>query len=171
MRCDVEADRLAALMVLDRNLEPVPEPFRMQPEVELVINFDEYLKFIESLSSNCQLLYFTADALHKAINTRNDQSLLRAFYVDMALAVSKELFFAEYTGKGSTVIRHEFYYCQEVRHPRASPETEGLLRQVLTDRGFGLPPVISMRNRRHWLYACDLLQSASETPVRWVKKL
>ncbi len=34
MRLDVEADSLAALMVLDRDLEPkVPEPFRMQPDV------------------------------------------------------------------------------------------------------------------------------------------
>ena len=52
MRMDVEADCLAALMVMDRELEPVPEPFRMQPDVELIVNFEEYLKFAQSLPSD-----------------------------------------------------------------------------------------------------------------------
>lgn len=170
MRQDVEADCLAALMVLDRNLEPVPEPFRMQPDVELVVNFEEYLKFVQSLPGDCTFLYFPTDKLQKSIETRAEQSLLKAFYIDMALAVCKELFFAEYGGKGATIIRHEFYDCQSFKHIDVHPDTALLLTHILQSKNFVMPTTIRADNVKHWEYACRLLQDATAGPTRWVEK-
>lgn len=171
MRLDIEADSLAALMVLNRELEPIPEPFRMQPDVEVVVNFEEYLKFVQSLPSNAQLLYFPIDKLHQSIESHNEQSLIKSFYIDVALAVCKELFFAEYYGKGATVIRHEFYGCQESKGISVMPDIPLLLMHILSEKGFPLPNVISPTNSRHWSYACKLVQDASKEPTRWVEKI
>lgn len=171
MRLDVEADSLAALMVLDRDLEPVPEPFRMQPDVEVVVNFEEYLKFVQSLPSDATFLYFPTDKLHKSIEARNEQSLIKSFYIDVALAVCKELFFAEYYGRGATVIRHEFYDCHNTKGISVMPDTQVLLLHILSEKGFTLPNAISNTNFRHWDYACKLLQDASKEPTRWVEKM
>lgn len=170
MRQDVEADCLAALMVLDRKLEPVPEPFRMQPGVMLVINFEEYLKFVASLPAGCDLLYFHTADLQKSVETRSDVSVLKSFYIDVALAVCKELFFAEYHGKGATSIRHDFYDCTDEKEIVVSQDTVLLLQHILQDKGFTLPSVISVQNIQHWNYACKLLQDASKSPTRWVEK-
>ena len=89
MRMDVEADCLAALMVMDRELEPVPEPFRMQPDVELIVNFEEYLKFAQSLPSDSTLLYFPTERLRQSVAARNEEALVKSFYIDMAMAVCK----------------------------------------------------------------------------------
>lgn len=171
MRLDVAADSLAALVVLDRDLEPVPEPFRMQPDVEVIVNFDEYLKFVQSLPMDSAFLYFPMDKLHQSIEARNEQSLIKSFYIDVALAVCKELFFAEYYGKGATVIRHEFYDCHDTKGISIMPNTEVLLLHILSEKGFPLPGVISRSNVRHWNYACKLLQDASKEPTRWVEKM
>lgn len=171
MRLEVEADCLAALMVLDRNLEPVPEPFRMQSDVEIVINFEEYLKFIQSLPPDRTFLYFPTDRLCKSIVAQNEKSLVKSFYIDMALSVCKELFFAECAGMGATVIRHEFYNCCATKNVTILPDTVLLLRHILSEKGFPLPTPISQKNTRHWEYACKLLQDASKEPTRWVEKL
>lgn len=171
MRQDVEADRLAALMVLDINLEPMPEPFRMQPGVHLVVNFEEYIKFVQGLPTGRSLLYFPVDKLQKLIEAHAEQSMLKAFYIDMSLAVCKELFFAEYNGRGATVIRHEFYNCHMAKHIPVQPDIPSLLTRILQGRGFVLPHEISARNATHWKYACKLLQDASKAPTRWVEKI
>lgn len=170
MRLDVEADRLAALMVLDRDLEPVPEPFRMQPDVEIFVNFEEYRKFVQSLPSDDMHLYFPVDKIHKSMDAHNEQALIKSFYIDMALAVCKELFFAEYNGKGATVLRHEFYNCNETKSISVTSDTVLLLSHILSEKGFPLPSAISAKNARHWGYACKLLQDAANGPTQWVEK-
>ena len=171
MRMDVEADCLAALMVMDRELEPVPEPFRMQPDVELIVNFEEYLKFAQSLPSDSTLLYFPTERLRQSVAARNEEALVKSFYIDMAMAVCKELFFAEYNGKSATVIRHEFCECRAEKSVTVTTDTVLLLSHILSAKGFGLPGTISPRNMQHWNYACKLLQDASKEPTRWVEKL
>ena len=65
-------------MVLDRSLEPKPEPFRMQPDVEIVIDFGEYLKFVQSLPTGHSFLYFTVDELHQAVEAHNELALIKS---------------------------------------------------------------------------------------------
>lgn len=67
----------------------------MQPDVEIVIDFGEYLKFVQSLPTGHSFLYFTVDELHQAVEAHNELALIKSFYTDTALAVCKELFFAE----------------------------------------------------------------------------
>lgn len=169
MKQDVGAECLAALMVLDRSLEPIPEPFRMQPDIEFIVCFDEYVRFLRTLPTGTPLLYFPTDKLQRFVETRDEQSLTKAFYIDTALAVCKELFFAEQYGKGAAVIRHGFYGCHDTKSIVVEDNTVLALCHILKEKGFPLSSDISSANARHWRYACKLVQDASKAPTRWVE--
>lgn len=171
MKIEAEADRLAALVVMDRNLELIPEPFRMQPDVEVIVDFGEYLKFVQSLPTGHPFLYFKVEEIQQAIEVHNELALLKSFYTDMALAVCKELSFAENNGTGATVIRHNFYDVKEQKNIKFTDETGNVLRLISEERGFPIPPRISSVNIPHWAYACKLLQDVRNSPTKWVEKI
>lgn len=162
---------MAALMVLDRSLEPKPEPFRMQPDVEIVIDFGEYLKFVQSLPTGHSFLYFTVDELHQAVEAHNELAPIKSFYTDTALAVCKELFFAESYAAGATAIRHGFCDVVDQKGVKYDTETADALKLICDKRGFTLPDRISAPNMKHWAYACTLLQDVRKGPTKWVEKI
>lgn len=168
MRSEVDADSLAALMVLNRSLEKVPEPFRMQPDLYLDVCFDEYVRFIRILP-DMDLLYLPTRQLKSFVEGRANAQLLKAFYIDMALAVGKELFFSEYSHRGATTIRHHFKTRAPQKQLGISSTTVLLLHKILGDKGFVLPATISARNQHHWQYACKLLQDAANGATPWVE--
>lgn len=168
---EVEADCLAAILVLDMELEPLPEPFRMQSDVALTVNFEEYVKFIGTLPDGTHILHSKSDRLKAAVVANDESALLKSFYVDMARAVGKELFYAERYGLGATVIRHGFYGQYPNKDIPSYGASEEILRTILQERGFQLPTTISAQNARHWKYACKLLYDASKDPTRWVEKM
>lgn len=172
MRVDVDADCFAALMVLDRTLEPTPEPFRRQPDVTLSVNFEEYKKFISTLPADSNFLYFPTSQLQTAIAANSTAALIKSFYVDTALAVCKELFFAEAPMRpcGATVIRHSFSDCEVTKSVTVTDQTIQVLKLLLSKKGFSLPSNISPVNQVHWHYACKLLQDAMDGPTKWVEK-
>lgn len=167
MKVEVEADRLATLLVMDASLEPRPAPIRLQPEVTVVINFEEYLRFVQLLPAGSAFLNSSIEKMQQCIRAHEERSLLKAFYVDMALAVGKELYFAETFHKGATVIRHEFYSCRTIKKIASDPDGAFLLGYLLKTKGFPLPAIVSEVNRLHWDYACMLIQEASKLPSRW----
>ena len=168
-REEVEADCLAALMVLDKSLEPVPEPFRMQPDVLLLVSFDEYKRFIESLRPDDNVLYYETYKLQRAVCNDNERGLLKAFYVDMALSVGKELSFASMLDRDATNIRHTFAEEAPLRNIDVTQAASKNLRSLLYVRGFDIFTKLSLRNNAHWDYACKLIQAAMDGPTKWVQ--
>ena len=169
MDIEAHADNLAALMVLDRGLEPTPEPFRMQGDVWVHVDYSQYLAFIRSLPEESQLLYNPTVVLKEAMEHRNDTALLKAFYTDMACAVGKELFFAEAKHKPATHIRHSFGSCTATKHVVVTETAVRALQSILYTHGFSVS-VPSAANLKDWSYACKLLQEALNGPTRWVEK-
>lgn len=170
MRVEADADCLAALMVLDPSLEPTPEPFRMQPDVTVVINLTEYIRFVQSLPSGSRYLRAPTDTIQSAIAANDTTRLLKSFYLDMALAEGKELYFAEREHRGATRIRHTLDTDTPYKNVRVSEKAEIALRRVLKDKGFELPTPISAMNKTHWDYACKLAQDVLDGPTKWVEK-
>lgn len=111
---ELTSDILATVLILDKRLEPQPEPFRCQPKVHFVISFEEYVKFIRNdLDSGYNWLYTSTKVLLENIRELDQQNtesarqeLFTAFLRDMAFAVMKELCIAEALGKGATRISH-----------------------------------------------------------------
>lgn len=169
MVAEVHADSLAALMVLDPTLEPVPEPFRMQPAVWMYVDYEQYLAFIRSLPENTHLLYNPTAALKAAMERRDTAALLKAFYIDMACAVGKELSFAEAEHRRATHIRHTLGNTTAHKEVVVTSTTVLTLQQILLSAKFpiGVP---SASNMGDWAYACKLLQDASSGPTFWVEE-
>jgi len=100
----------------------------------------------------------------------DEVAVLKSFYVDMALAVCKELFFAEAYSKGATKIRHTFRDCVVSKEIYADAASATLLHNLAAGKHYPLPENFSQCNQKHWAYACKLIKDASGTPTRWVEK-
>ena len=168
---DVSADCLAALMVLDPVLEPQPEPFRMQPDVNLLVNYDEYVRFVSSLPYGSHYLYLPTDTLVSYVDNNEEEKLLKYFYIDMAFAVGKELSFASRVGRDATVIQHEFSGCTTTKSVRLTPDSINKLDLILSGKGFSVAKDLSPHNKKLWDYACKLFSDAITHPTRWAESL
>lgn len=174
MRCDVEASHLASVLVLDKQLEPVPDPFRLQPDMLFVVSFDTYLRFIaltperyNVLNSPIHTLHAVLDRFEKHHNRQDGLLLLKSFYIDMAYAVCKELHYAEERDVDATYIRHAFNGPCIPKRVVITEQTASALSYAVSQRGFPLPSSLRTGNVGHWNYACKLYQDASALPTRW----
>lgn len=109
----VKSDSLASLLVVNRELEEEAEEFRLQPRVNFIVDFDNYLKFIDKELNVGDYLSVPMIVLKKHVeNYQTKKSipsygvLKRAFFMDMSLAIMKELHFAERHGKTVSCITH-----------------------------------------------------------------
>lgn len=167
MRCDVDADSLASIFVLDKELEPVPEPFRLQPDVLFVVSFEHYRKFVKNIPESRNILHYATSVLHQRMEEGNETALLKAFYTDMALAVCKELHYAEEYRAGASCIRHAFPTLLAEKRIHVTGEIPAILSMLAQKKGFPLPGTFRNQNQKHWDYACRLLQDASSHPTKW----
>ena len=164
----VDSNYLASVLVLQYDLEPkeYPEPFRMQPSVELVLPFSEYIKFVRSLPRKTEWLYYKTDALQSA----GDASLLRAFYYDVALAVGKELYFAEYYHRPATVIRHCFdLSCNQQKQVVVTQSAQKTFWLNMMTKQYSFDHNVMSENSQHLAYALKLIQDAQNGPTMWVE--
>ena len=99
-------DNLAPLLLLDKDMEPVPEPFRMQGNVLLLVPFSEYISFIDFYLDKVNYLSTPTHLLKQYVNDKNLDKLYQSFLMDMAFAVAKELHYAEAHQKDATFIVH-----------------------------------------------------------------
>ena len=146
MRCDVDADSLASVFVLNKDLEPVPDPFRLQPEMLFVIGFESYRKFVEHIPGSMNILYFTTNLLHTRMSEGNETALLKSFYIDMALAICKELYFAEEYKADASCIRHAFPILLAEKPIQIESKIPPLLRDLAQRKGFPLPAALRIGN-------------------------
>lgn len=167
---NADFSELAAVMVLLPELEPVPEPFRLNPDLLVLVDFGEYIRLIRSLPGDEPYLYTQLSRLRGYVQSNNELKLLKSFYVDMALAVGKELHFAESCSKQPTVIRHTFHGCNATKYVPLQEQTEQTLRYLLSERGFPVPEHLSASSLPSWTYACKLVQDAMGGTTKWVEK-
>lgn len=111
---ELSSEQLATILILDKQIEPYPEPFRFQPKVHLYIDFLEYIKFIRTelgtgydwLSTPTRVLNDLVREYDHGDSKIATVKLFAAFQQDMAFAIMKELCLAEREGKNVTKITH-----------------------------------------------------------------
>lgn len=163
----VTSDSLAALMLMNKALEPYPEPFRLQPSITFVIPFKEYVTWVMSLPRGSHLLYAETAKIQGAIESANMAALLRYFYADMAMALGKELHFAELYGKRASNIRHSFEGVQVGKAPTVSARIREALPVILSTKRFAIPVSGKIRNTVLLEHACTYLQGTQNPTFEW----
>ncbi len=153
-------DRLAAILCLDSDhaLEPSPQPIRGTSALTVIVPFDEYVRFLETLPKDFNLLYKTPrQALEDPV---------RSYYFDMARAVGKELYFCYKFNMRPTHFRHQF-------SGEAAPKPEldwrcyeDSFRYYLEERQFPIAPTGTAVPE--WVYACTMCGMSQQHPTtKW----
>lgn len=88
-------DNLSCLLNLNKQLEPFPEPVRLQPEVAIQISVETYNDFLTSLSKKNQGVVLLSGMQSALLTEDSSQQLYRAYLKDVAGAIFKEISFAE----------------------------------------------------------------------------
>lgn len=90
-------DTLASILLIRKDLEEYPEPYRSNGDIEIRVSFEAYQRFIDKyLAVGDFLATQTNTLLYYLRNDRLDL-LCRCFYLDMALAVVKEVWYTDIT--------------------------------------------------------------------------
>lgn len=132
----VKPDSLASILVVNRELEEEAEAFRLQPKVNFVIDFDNYLEFIDKELNMGKYLALPMKALKtQTANYQTTKSktaytfLKRAFFKDLCLGMMKELYFAEKDRKTVSYITHRI----EGERLEGSDFIEKMFKEHITD--------------------------------------
>jgi hypothetical protein len=171
----VTSDVMATLFLTDRKMEIRPEPIRMQPSIQLVVGFSEYVDFCRVYLYQRDYLVTSTQEIKAYLDNEDMPALLRCFYKDMAVAVAKELFFAEGYRKGATQFRHTLG-TQAIRiskreiletYDQYSIVAGAFLKQYMGSKGFPFPPSVSSENKFMYAYAMLLGWHGVVLPSRW----
>lgn len=96
-------DMMASMIVCNRRLEEIPQPCRGQERVQLVIPFYAYIEFIQEYSQLSKYLLSgkfmnVSEQINNVKKTHGEEykaNLYKAFFLDMAVAVGKEVWYSE----------------------------------------------------------------------------
>lgn len=99
----VESDKLASLLIVDKSLEEYPEPYRACDDISIVVTLDNYLSFIRNYLDIDNYMATDTMLLRFWLQEKDDMSLKKAYYKDMAYAIMKELWYSD----SPTAIYHE----------------------------------------------------------------
>jgi len=172
----VDADCLATLLLLDKEMEQLPEPLRMQPNSTFVITLDAFKTFVSDYLSIYDYLCLPTRDLKNAIASDFKPLILKGFYMCVARAVAKELHYAERYGKDATTILHSIEGSRvrtmslgkvETEFHNYREKTEVSLGQYMAERDFMIPGVFRRANYPKWKYACVLEAWALEGYGEW----
>ncbi len=153
-------DRLAAVLCLDSDhaLEATPQPIRGTSSLTVIIPYEEYVRFLQSLPKEFDLL---AKPPRQALETP-----VKSYYFDMARAVGKELYFCYKYNMRPTHFRHQFAGVTEPKPNLDWRSSEDSFRYYLEERGFPIAPVGTAVPE--WAYACTLCGLSRQVPVpKW----
>lgn len=177
---NVDSDSLASILLLIRELEKTPEPFRGQPDVTIIVDFEEYLKFVDTFLGDENLLTLPTKTLQDLIREHRQEykqatKILWCTYLsDMAKAVMKEVYYAEQLDKEATRIQHYISNADvkldkagiDLWYQRAGIETQNELLNAMTVNGFTISRV-SDCNIKHLKYACVLYYFSRQECIYW----
>ena len=164
---------LLCLMNLNPTLEPVPEPFRLQPSVALRVTFQAYIDFVNCLPTDEESIRLAGDLLATKDFARIQSPLLyNCFLRDMAFALAKELHFAEkYKGTCTLILpssdtartlSNKVLNANFLQHCSAQ---EQYLRNIANSYGFEVPQYISPQNVAAYRIAVYLLYLSGKPGV------
>lgn len=176
----VTSDSLATLLLLEKELEPTPEPFRCQPNISFSVDFQEYIAFCTNFLGRENLLATPSKKIHQLLREFRRGSeeakfgLWSAFLKDMSFAVMKELYWAESLGKGASCIVHTIQNCSSVLSEADmnlyfANVRELVLPKILTRfscKDYAYPAQISPKNVKYFKYAVALYYLADQ-PFTW----
>lgn len=99
----VTKDTMASMIVCNKFLEETPQPCRGQKHLNLVIPFESYIDFIREYSQLSKYLLSSkfmdvSEIINQPIRTHGEdreKNLYKAYLVDMAVAVGKELWYSD----------------------------------------------------------------------------
>lgn len=102
----VSSDRMLSIFVENMIDE---FPYRFQPDVQLIVSFEEYCIFCERvLSAKIPCLCYDGELHAEALRSRNVRMLQKLYFSDIATAALRELSMAVGTGRDGTRITHIF---------------------------------------------------------------
>ena len=155
-------ENLAPLYILNKNFESTPDPFRLQGDkITFVVPFREYRRFIQKCLREVDYLSTPTKVLLKYDKDNDTQSLYRSYLRDMAIAICKELHFAEKLDKDATHYRHSsngtVSLGQDYMHTvTLASDLQGQLRDYMKSFDFPLPKTFRINNNNLWEYANTL---------------
>lgn len=166
-------ENLAPLYILNKNLELTPDPFRLQGDkITFIVPFREYRKFIQKCLRDVDYLYTPTRKLLEYDKTDNKSALYSSYLKDMAIAVCKELHYAEVAKKDATHYRHMSNgivslnqdYMHEVT---LESNLQNQLRTYMSSHDFPLPRYFRTNNNSLWEYANTLYYLAYNGGGEW----
>ena len=165
-----KGSELLCILCLDRKLEPVPEPFRLQGSVLLRVLYREYADFIQSLPTDMESIRISGDlSVTREFARIRSPLLYNCFLRDMAFAIAKELHYAEQYQRAGTTILPTSYMADTVSYTKicmVTSQCSDVARQlsmVAESYDFPLPIRVSEQNIALYRLAVYLLY-ISKTP-------
>lgn len=167
-----KAENLSCLLNTDKELELIPEPFRMQRNVLFKVTYSEYVTYVLSLRLEPHVKLMTDSAVLINMAHTKQPKLYNHFLQDMSFALMKEIFFAEHFGKKGTIIMPASYNDKSVlasnmvsMYPQCLQASNQLVSKF-TSLGYIFPKVVSVNNSDLFKIAVVLYHlSLSENPV------
>lgn len=148
-----DSSRLAAILSVDANhvLEPIPQPFRLQSNLTVVVQYKDYIEFLKSSDAVDEFLYLPRVEALEAPHT--------AFLMDIARAVAKECYFAVRDEMAPTRIRHVFNDIDATACSVPWRNFSDAFNSYMDRLGFMIPSTNSLI-AEEWAYACSLCATA-----------
>lgn len=160
---------LLCLMNMNPDLEPVPEPFRMQSSVVLRVTLTAYVDFIRMIPADVDSIRLTGDVnVTKHLARVNSPILYNCFLRDMSFAIAKELHFAEKYKRKATAMLPTSHTCSTMLNSTIDSIYEHecdtartTLNEIIASYGFEIPNSISSVNEPSYRLAVYLLQQSA----------
>lgn len=167
-----EVNNLSCLLNEDKDVEILPEPFRMQKEVIFHVTYSEYKKYILSLASDTEVKLMTDITVLQTMAMQDQPRLYQCFLKDVAFAILKELYFAELYKKPATTILpassngNSMKLSQFVQNYNNCCQVQSELLIYMNSIGFGIPKRITTQNVRALQTAVILFYLSKQDTVK-----
>ena len=147
------AEYLSCLINSVKDLEHLPEPFRMQDDVTFRVTPSAYTEFVLTLTPSSGVRLMTQLDVLQQLASVGSPKLYNCFLADMAFAIVKEISYAEQFHKRATIILPTSQNANVVPvshlsnvYTTVKAEDENALRSYAICSGFNLPYQVSDLN-------------------------
>ena len=155
-------DNLAPLYILDKELEIEPDPFRLQGDkINFTVPFSAYKMFVSRCLRNADYLATPTKELLNYSRLDDNVKLYASYLKDMAIAICKELHYAEKYLKDGTHYKHksngsQLFDRKFIHEVYLITDLEDSLRYYMASKDYPLPRDFREKNQELWEYANTL---------------
>lgn len=180
MKVILTENNIASFVLTSIRWESIPEPYRMQPSVNFVIPFETYIAFLQKYLGETDVFLFKTEDIKECLNNIEiyRHRLFRMFQKDVAIAMLKEVYFAESYGKCASNITH---LVRDAKLEVSRKDLQGVadnitkleqysILKILKQRGYDLHLPVSERNIDLYNYAMTLWYMSSIKAPYWTLK-